>query len=370
MQTYLITSINENFNHEDFANFSAGLSRDITLPNYIQKYNIDIKSYYFILYKEKLLTEYLNSVSNCKVILYGPIEPILEVSIDFLKRITNILEKNNVVLEIWIGNWDNNYNKILENIHLNIKIINWNRLVQYLSYNVYANASEYKQAYDRLFVNLNNKQRYHRCCLIEKLAEHNLLDNGYVSWLKKEDIDTVSNFDFKHFDNKKLIVDTDDILSNHPVVPIQKFNKGFIHVFGEYTETEIPVIDISEKTWLSILYEKPFLAVAAAGYYKTLSDAGYLLYDEIFDYGFDSSACLHTRIEGIIANLDKLKKTNLSNLNTLIESKLRYNKTHFLNQLQQPDHLLNLWYSYTVQDKETNFIISKFKYNQKRGLTL
>jgi hypothetical protein len=368
MKTYLVNSAGYNLDKTEFLNFYNSIDLSCNSPTYFTKYNIDKKSYAYILYKENLFRNFLNTISNCKVIYFSSLEPTIEFSLEFLNSIVNILENHNILLEIWIGNWDEYYNTYINTVHPQISCVNWNRLVPYLSYNIYKNYPIKTQDFTKLFLNLNNKKRYHRCILIDSLAKHNLLEVGHVSWLSTQDSDTASYYNFEYFDDTKIILDTELVLSNYPSIDCNLYESSFINLFGEYTESEREIIDISEKTWLSILYEKVFLAVAAKNYYKTLSDLGFLLYDELFDYSFDSSDTIEERIDGVVENLIKVKDLNYSEEYSNLIDKIKYNKKHFLKLLQSEDPLLNKLYSYTVQDKETNLIISKFKYYKQRGL--
>ena len=150
-----------------------------------------------------------------------------------------------------------------------------------------------------------------------------------MSWLSTQDSDTASYYNFEYFDDTTLILDTKVVSSNHPSIDHNLYESSFINLIGEYTESEIEIIDISEKAWLSILYEKVFLAVAAKNYYKTLSDHGFLLYDELFDYSFDSLDTIEKRIDGVVENLIKVKNLNYSEEYSNLIDKIKYNK-HFV----------------------------------------
>ena len=59
---------------------------------------------------------------------------------------------------------------------------------------------------------------------------------------------------------------------------------------------------------------------------RTKNKYGFELYDEIFDYEFDSKDNINDRISGIIENLNNLKEKNYYDLHKKIEPKLEYNK--------------------------------------------
>lgn len=368
MKLHFVNPAQYNFNNIEFEKFCKTVVVPDVLPVFFTQYNMSTTNYLFILYKEHLFKSYLHTISNCKVLYFNAIEPITDFSLQFLSEITDILDKNNIKIEMWLGNWDTDYINQLNLIHKNIKCINWNKLIMYLSYNIYKTATVDQKSFSKLFLNLNNKQRYHRCCLIDELSKYNLLSDGHVSWLKTNDSDTSSYYNFKYFDNQKRVIDTDQILSNHPIITNKIYEDSFINVFGEYTEFEKNVIDISEKTWTSILYQKVFLAVAAKGYYKRLSELGFKLYDEIFNYDFDLLDSVEDRTQGVVKNLLAAKHLDYDKEYLNLKDKIMYNKQHLLKMLNEHDELLNQWYSYPVQDTETNVIVSKFKYHKTKGL--
>jgi endonuclease III-like uncharacterized protein len=70
---------------------------------------------------------------------------------------------------------------------------------------------------------------------------------------------------------------------------------------------------------------QPFLTLCAKDTHKTLKGYGFELYDEIFDYSFDSEPDYKDRIRGIIDNVERLKGKDYSELYRLIEDKVEHN---------------------------------------------
>ena len=108
-----------------------------------------------------------------------------------------------------------------------------------------------------------------------------------------------------------------------PFYPIE-VHSAFVQLVAE---TTLDVGFLSEKTIMPLLYGKPFIALGAAGIYSYLKDAGFLLYDELFDYSFDNEANHPTRIKAIVNNLVELSKRK-SSWNTLYNAlipKLQHN---------------------------------------------
>jgi hypothetical protein len=201
-----------------------------------------------------------------------------------------------------------------------------------------------KNNFDKLYLNLNNKSRYHRCLMIDQLFYHNLFENGINSWNQRKDEcglnDILVNedlyFDFKYWEEKLMNIDgyrikefgfkdeyTDMILEPN----------CFMSLVGE-SSMYIPFV--TEKTYRPILLKHPFLCYGAKNQNKEITKYGFKLYDEIFDYDFDSKDDIHERISGVIDNLNNLKNQNYIDLYNKIKNKLEFNKYHAL-QIREND---------------------------------
>lgn len=191
-----------------------------------------------------------------------------------------------------------------------------------------------KNKFDKLYLNLNNKSRFHRCLMIDQLSNYNLLDYGINTWnqtvekcgtwdvLVHEDL----HFEFKYWEEKIINIDG---------YRIKEF--GFV---DEYTdiitepncfmslvgESSMYIPFVTEKTFRPILLKHPFLCYGAKNQNKEITKYGFELYDEIFDYDFDSKDHINDRISGIISNLNNLKNQNYYELYEKIKQKLEYNK--------------------------------------------
>ena len=125
--------------------------------------------------------------------------------------------------------------------------------------------------------------------------------------------------------------------------PINKDNFDY-GIPREYFESCIDIVTeslvefsthFSEKTYKPIFYKKPFITIAGPYYYETLSDYGFELYDEIFDYGFDSEENYEKRIDNILMQIKELNSLSLREIKSLCEkvkSKIDYNYDHIKKQ--------------------------------------
>lgn len=82
---------------------------------------------------------------------------------------------------------------------------------------------------------------------------------------------------------------------------------------------------LTEKTSKSILIGQIFLVIGTKNFHKNLKDIGFKLYDEIFDYSFDSMDDDY-RIEYVIKQIHNLKNSNYKEIYNIVKNKVEYNK--------------------------------------------
>jgi hypothetical protein len=86
------------------------------------------------------------------------------------------------------------------------------------------------------------------------------------------------------------------------------------------------------------------------------------LYDEIFDYSFDSLTDTNERIDGIITNLKNVKDSDYNELRLKIKDKILRNKNNALDIINNkkfiPEYVKSIGETY--RDEFGNYIFSKF----------
>lgn len=217
-----------------------------------------------------------------------------------------------------------------------------------------------KVNFDKLYLNLNNKSRFHRCLMMDQLYTNNLFEVGINSWNQKtqecglNDILINEDLDYKFKFWKETYINVDgfrikefgfkDEYTDMIVDP-----NCFMSLVGE-SSMYIPFV--TEKTYRPILLKQPFLCYGAKNQNKEIIKYGFKLYDEIFDYDFDSEDSIHDRIKGIIKNLNNLKNENYYDLYKKIEEKLDYNKNHALKMRENDEFNPYVKFYEKYSDKE------------------
>jgi GDP-D-mannose 3',5'-epimerase len=210
--------------------------------------------------------------------------------------------------------------------------------------------------FDYLFVNYNNKPRLHRCMLVDELHKTKLNDVGRISWNQLTTVrpDNVSDvlgnytYEFKHWEEKYLDLDS---YSSKEKIHIDEFSPFLTQpnaLIELVSETSAEVSFITEKTFRPIFLEQPFICLGAVNQNLDLLKYGFELYDEIFDYSFDSKPDINDRINGIIENLTKIKNEDYQKIYELLEPKIKRNKERMFSLLENDtfNPYINLYNKY------------------------
>jgi hypothetical protein len=203
----------------------------------------------------------------------------------------------------------------------NIKILGWpTSLLHYT--NRYLKDIELSNEFEKLFICLNRRSHTHRSKLIDSLFKNDLFQYGEISWKQVDGF--LNNHIFEYWSETKMEIDgdKDDFYFN---------SNCFLNLVSESTEERL---FWSEKTFKPILTEQSFLCYGFQNQNLYLKKYGFELYDEIFDYEFDSDPIIENRIEGIIKNLNNLKTRKPKELYDLVKEKIKYNKNNAISILK------------------------------------
>jgi hypothetical protein len=171
---------------------------------------------------------------------------------------------------------------------------------------------------------------------MDLLCRDNLLDKGYISWY---DFSNYQGYTFKYWDPTKLTLDTFGNPGNLFKVP-PEFGRAFVNIVSE---SNLTPYFLTEKTTKPLYYKKPFLVISKEGFHtKFLTEFGFKLYDEIFDYSFDLIVDQDDRMEAIVREIKRFENystSQLQELTTQIEDKLEFNQKHLMSLMYD----VNIW---------------------------
>jgi hypothetical protein len=177
-----------------------------------------------------------------------------------------------------------------------------------------ANNNKFTKAY----VNLNNKPWYFRCEMLDALSQRNLISKGAISWNE-----TNNDYDFKYWKQQRLVIDPEyaNTTEQYGSFP-PPFLESFMSLVSESTmDTIFP----TEKTYTPIYFKKPFLVWSVPNFHKALQDLGFELYDEIFDYSFDSISNNKKRLNELLDQVETIVDKDYQKLYNLVAEKAERN---------------------------------------------
>lgn len=200
---------------------------------------------------------------------------------------------------------------------------------------------DFNQSYEHFkypYICLNNKNHAHRCAIVDELARNNLLDKGIVTWHRFPNtaMSSAHIYKFKYFNDELRLLGDEFVTKLDSFLIPPEYHQSFLHVIGEATTS---VTCISEKTWLPILYKKPWVIMSNQYFHQKLVDLGFQLYDEIIDYSFDNDPDMQSRAYSISENVKRICQQNPNDLYKLIKSKADYNYENFMRILHDKKYV-------------------------------
>jgi len=168
---------------------------------------------------------------------------------------------------------------------------------------------------DKVFTSYNNNPKYERALLVDELVKRSLLQHGIVTFIYPERVSFSMKSEpflgWKYHDGSRLLDEQDFELNSKPEfnagsIPAS-FTRGFIDLVSE-SHVEPEEFFLTEKTIKSIAQLKPFIALCSAGYHTDYlaNMYGLELYDELFDYSFDTMPNVKDRINGLVDNIERI----------------------------------------------------------------
>ena len=180
-------------------------------------------------------------------------------------------------------------------------------------------SAEYKYHY----ISMNNRAHEWRCKLIDIMSEQDIMKYGAISIHQNSPI-----YQWKHFDYKPMILESTYPESKNQHVLPDQYYQSFAQLISESAPD---VIIVSEKTAIPLIIGKPFLVASQIHFHRYLSELGFQMYDEIFDYSFDDEPDEDKRYSMIVENFKRLTEVPLDQLQHLqrkIADKVAFNKQH------------------------------------------
>lgn len=168
----------------------------------------------------------------------------------------------------------------------------------------------------KAYINLNRVARYHRCELMQKIINNNLLTKGFNTWadcygalLEYEHKKPGATIRNQTFD----ILDVPNIIEANPTnqIPIKYCESSFIYINTE-THYDNEVLFISEKTYKPISIGMPFITLGNPGTLEFLRHRGFVTFSDWLDESYDLDMHIDQRVDVVIKNIKSILKLTTS----------------------------------------------------------
>jgi hypothetical protein len=292
-----------------------------------------------------------------KIVIFTELEwELKQPTIEFIQ----LLKDRNVKIEIIFGSFHTKYyDDYCDRLGLDYNSLTfwpthwipWSAIClrSVVDYTTYQPNTDFKYP----FICLNNKNHIHRCALIDHLSKYNLIDKGIVTWHKFPN--SQYRYNFKYYDDSIRLIDDDFVTKLDSFLLPRQWHESFLHVIGEAT---INADFITEKTVIPMLMKKPFVCISTKGWNQRLLDLGFVLYDEIIDYSYDSYDDVEVRADKLCESISKLS-TNYSELYKMIEPKILHNYNRCLEIIKDKSFIPSTVIDRVAQMSDENYIPKK-----------
>ena len=218
---------------------------------------------------------------------------------------------------------------------------------------------------NKFYINLNRRSRKWRSYFVYKLFEHKIQDFGIISHSRTDDdVDTIDGFNyaeaasFNNFlvNNLPLIADTKDFETNWAnYLNNEIHSNALFSVVGETLQENYDNTSLfySEKSFRPMILGQPMLIWGQRYCNKKLSTKlGYKLYNNWFDYSFDSikdekerANALVLEIKRVCEKLKLMSRSEQINWAYKDEETLLYNR----NRLRYNEFSINNFFEFIEQ---------------------
>lgn len=223
-----------------------------------------------------------------------------------------------------------------------------NRTYFYMSYDKNSNYKEVLP-YKKHFVFQNGVGKSHRLRLYIDFLQNNIDNTAYISWLNINNIISRTHADRVLKETgidilEKKILDVDHTRNTAQEDLSEFYGSSAIDIFGESVFDNTHCVFPTEKTWKPIIYKKVFLSLTSPRFYQWLKSEGFKVYDEIFDYSFDTINDNNERYTTFWKQIKNISELSISELQEKIkqpsvQEKLEYNSNLALTKNIVPKEL-------------------------------
>lgn len=289
-----------------------------------------------ILFNSKNLHLVLDGSSEWEGQIHPPIDEDPNIVKEILSKLKNYNAKNNNIVSVITGRssykkqdreerandyWLDTIDSVIDFYYTwPTFFLVWNG--QSISF-MRDNELPFRSTLNKLFCCKINHAWKYRCKLIDEFSRCHLLTNNLVSFIDPNNYR--GRYNFKYFDGNSILLSHNGLNESEYVGSKQPngYENCFIDVVAESN-----IVDFyTEKTVQPIIFEKPFVIYGPRYASTNLQKFGFVLYDELFDYTFDTLPTYNERAEALANELSRIQNLNLdyNEMKKTLEPKLKHN---------------------------------------------
>tara|TARA_R110000868_G_scaffold102091_1_gene281103 strand:- start:41338 stop:42393 length:1056 start_codon:yes stop_codon:yes gene_type:complete len=187
------------------------------------------------------------------------------------------------------------------------------------------------------FMSLNGRARQNRLRFLDYMEKYKLIDKGYVSFYNFEKINPYKqNYNFKWWKPKTMQFDKEWFNPVHGyrdfLIPPTEYKNS---LWSIASESIISDFFITEKTWMPLYHQRPFITYGCVNFHKILVNKyRFKLYDSIIDYSFDSVKDDELRCDMLMKEVEKICSMDLTKQKEILQPVIDYNFKRVMEIIQ------------------------------------
>jgi hypothetical protein len=188
----------------------------------------------------------------------------------------------------------------------------------------------------KLYTSLNHRGHPHRCLFIDIMHKQEMQKYGHVSWAAS---DICIDYEWQYFTEYQTPLKLDwNAPDGEIFYPPNHFQDSVLSVV---CESNLECIFLTEKTYMPIIHKRPFITFSVPNYHKALQELGFELFDNIFDYSFDSIDDDVERCNAMWEQVKRYTDYDLQRLYECVKPKVNYNFQHLMDIIKDTESIFD-----------------------------
>jgi len=213
-----------------------------------------------------------------------------------------------------------------------------------------------KEKVQRLFTSLNGRPHKWRCEFVDNMYNNDLFDHGYISWHELDHDNDSYEYNWKYWTPQKMSFDINWERSDGMkdlFLPPNEFKTSAISLISE---SNTQCLFYTEKTFVPIFHQRPFVIYGAPYANKHLEKMGFKIFDNIIDYSFDDILDNTERCKAYFKEVAKLKEMSYNDIVDNTYSKVQHNFYRMLEIVENKEYIGDTWNKITKNNSHHQYL--------------